>query len=75
VTKRLLSSFGTSKNNLLLLFSILLHSALDPFATLGSVLLHLVLVFEKLLDGVRVGYMASLFNTGTGGHALFPGFE
>jgi hypothetical protein len=63
------------QKHLLLLLGILLHASLNPFAAFGSILFHLVLVLEKLLDGVRIRYVTTLLNTWARCHALFPGFE
>lgn len=38
-------------------------------------LLHFGLVLQKLLDPVRIGYVAALVNTRAGFHALLPGFQ
>jgi hypothetical protein len=57
------------------LLSILLHTRLNPLASLCCLLVHLGLVLEQLLDCVRVGHVAALFNTRARSKTLLPCLE
>lgn len=63
------------KLHLLLLLSVFLHASLDPLAALSSMLFHLGLVLEKLLDGVSIGDVTTLLYALTCFHTVQPGLE
>lgn len=68
-------SLRNIKLYLLLLLRVIFHASLNPLAALGSLLFHLGLVLEKLLDGVSVRDVATLLYSVTCFHAVQPRLE